>query len=82
LGACSDRQARAELPYDIGRTDFLVQLDSAAETSFQSLELGGRTATLSLRRPSGNLVVEINLDDYPVHAASEIGEAIDRDGQR
>lgn len=71
----------AELHYDLGRTDFLVQLDAAAETSYQSLELGDRTAILTVGRPVGNLVVEINIDDYPVHAASEIGEAIDREGQ-
>ncbi|WP_168223253.1 hypothetical protein [Plantibacter sp. M259] len=71
----------AELHYDLGRSDFLIQLDSAAETSYQSLELGDRTAVLTLRRPSESLVVEMNIDGYPVHAASEIGEAIDRDGQ-
>jgi hypothetical protein len=71
----------AELHYDLGRTDFLIQLDSAAGTSYESLQLGDRTAILTLRRPSGSLVVKINLDDYPVHVASEIGEAIDRDGQ-
>ncbi|AQX81036.1 hypothetical protein BWO91_14600 [Plantibacter flavus] len=71
----------AELHYDLGRSDFLIQLDSAAETSYQSLKLGDRTAVLTLRRPSESLVVEMNIDGYPVHAASEIGEAIDRDGQ-
>ncbi|MBD8519036.1 hypothetical protein [Plantibacter sp. CFBP 8804] len=71
----------AELHYDLGRTEFLVLLDAAAGTSYQSLQLGDRTAILTLGQTSGNLTVEIDIDDYPVHAASEIGEAIDREGQ-
>lgn len=94
LEAPSEEQARAypssgtlasrwaELHYDLGISDFLVHLTTATHASFSTLELRDQTAVVTLERPAGALTVEIDISEYPVHAATEIGEALDNASQR
>lgn len=74
----------AELHYRLATTDYLVQLRSAAGWRYTSLHLGETDATVSMARGKSNVTVVVSLDDYPIHPADELAEAIDaavlRDG--
>lgn len=94
LKAPSEEQARsypssgtlasrwAELHYDLGISNFLVHLTTATHASYSTIELRDQTAVVTLERPAGALAVEIDISEYPVHAATEIGEALDNASQR